>query len=707
MVRTLSRIATSAFRRACHPVVLALILMAIGSLDVPGQSVVVTPITGLWRYTTNNLDGVNWMAPAYDESAWYGPGTALLFIENSTTIPAPLRTPLPARLNGSPAPTYYFRSTFLVTNLAGVTLVTFSNLIDDGAIFYLNGKEVQRIRMAAGPPSYASLTTGTTPSGDAQAFEIFYLSGNALTNLVEGVNHVAAEVHQSDTNNVDIVFGAAIAVDYGELGVALKRGPYLQSSTPTNITICWRTDRPASSRVIFGTNPASLLLTNDDTSRKIDHFLTLAGLQPDSRYYYAVGTTNSFLAGPTTNHFFHTHPWPGLEKPIRVWVVGDSGTGTASQTAVRDAFYNYNGTNTVNAWLLLGDNAYNNGTDSEYQTAVFSMYSSLLTRSVPWPTLGNHDTAQGTAFVDAYPYFSIFHLPTAGQAGGVPSGTEHYYAFDIGMAHFICLDSMTASRALNGAMADWLRLDLAINTNRWTVAYWHHPPYTKGSHDSDYELNLVEMRQNILPILEAGGVDLVLAGHSHSYERSCLIDGHYGPSWTFATNTMITQPGSGRETNGAGAYLKPDGMGVVPEGNRGAIYAVAGSSGSIGGGPLNHPAMYSSQNVLGSMVLDFASNRLDAIFLPTSGIPTDWFSIVKVAAHPPRLGRLQANSAGPMQFTIWCRQNTTNVVERTAALDGPVNWSPIATNVPTLPAFIYSDTNPPAGPRRFYRVRQE
>ena len=46
--------------------------------------------------------------------------------------------------------------------------------------------------------------------------------------------------------------------------------------------------------------------------------------------------------------------------------------------------------------------------------------------------------------------------------------------------------------------------DLAQNTLPWVIAFWHHPPYTKGSHDSDSEIELIEMRQNALPILEAG-----------------------------------------------------------------------------------------------------------------------------------------------------------------------------------------------------------
>ena len=73
----------------------------------------------------------------------------------------------------------------------------------------------------------------------------------------------------------------------------------------------------------------------------------------------------------------------------------------------------------------------------------------------------------------------------------------------------------------------------------WTIVFWHHPPYTKGSHNSDSEIELIDMRLNFVPILEAYGVDLVLCGHSHSYERSKFIDGHYGNSRTFSDGTMV------------------------------------------------------------------------------------------------------------------------------------------------------------------------
>src|SRR6185436_3631621 len=158
----------------------------------------------------------------------------------------------------------------------------------------------------------------------------------------------------------------------------------------------------------------------------------------------------------------------------------------------------------------------------------------------------------------------------------------------------VCLDSMISSRLPGSPMLTWLENDLAATSQRWIIAYWHHPPYSRGSHNSDFEIELVEMRQHVLPILERYGVDLVLSGHSHSYERSFLIDGHYGTSDTF-TPGMKLDSGDGRES-GAGAYRK---VSASPVPHAGTVYAVAGVSGNTGGGTLDHPAMFVSMSVLG------------------------------------------------------------------------------------------------------------
>lgn len=669
---------------------------------------VLLTITSPWRFNTNNLDAIpTWKATNYNDSAWRGPSNALLFIETAV-LPAPKNTPLPEKSGGGPMNTYYFRTTFNLTNAAGVSSLQFSNLVDDGAVYYLNGVEVQRLYLAAGPVSYAT----SASSHEADTWSNFTLTGAPLTNLLEGLNTLAAEVHQVNSTSTDIVFGSAVSAVYG-FSTNLTRGPYLQRSGTSSIVIRWRTDSATDSRVDYGTNLADLNLTTTLPALTNEHIVALGDLSADTKYFYAVGMTGGLLAAADSNQFFLTHPPVGTPKPVRIWVIGDAGTKNANQRAVRDAFYAYNGTNTVHAWLQLGDNAYDKGLDSEFQAAVFDMYPTLLRRSVTWPTLGNHETGQTNTDVhlDNYPYFDIFTLPTAGEAGGVPSATKHYYSFDLGMVHFVCLDSMTVDRSTNGAMAIWLRSDLAVNTNRWLVAFWHHPPYSKGSHDSDvggpsYDTQMGQMRTNFLPILEMAGVDLVFCGHSHCYERSKLLNGHYGLSTSFNASSHVIQSGSGRETNGVGAYRKPDGLGETPVPNRGAIYTVAGSSGQAtsGSNPLNHPAMYYSANALGSVVLDFQSNRLDAVFLRETGAIDDSFTIIKDGTHPPLLAQPTFPSGSNFQFTVLCRGYRTNLIETTTNLAQPAAWQVIGTNTTTNSSFDFIHTN--AEPARYYRVRR-
>jgi hypothetical protein len=208
----------------------------------------------------------------------------------------------------------------------------------------------------------------------------------------------------------------------------------------------------------------------------------------------------------------------------------------------------------------------------------------------------------------------------------MPSGSPLYYSFDYGDLHAVCLDSFLSDRSTNGAMLTWLRSDLAMTEKDWIIAYWHHPPYSWGSHISDTdEREMVDMRTRVLPILEDYGVDLVLSGHSHVYERSFLLNGHYGYSWELQPE-MILDRSLGR-TNDTGPYQKPAGG----MGNRkGTVYAVCGCSGEGGwGGFALHPAMATNYGGFGSMVLDVNGLRLDARFVRETGEIQDYFSIDK------------------------------------------------------------------------------
>jgi hypothetical protein len=196
-----------------------------------------------WRFTTNALDGTEWTARDYDDSnsGWLGSGAALFFIENNPDV-FPRSTLLPPGIRGPAFPTYYFRTHFTNSgSLAGYALL-FTSFIDDGAIFYLNGTEIQRVRM---PMSPATVTYATEASACAsnscdatvETPDLFRISGDLLTNVVVGDNVLSAEVHQFGTNDSDVVFGSAVS-----LVRALASETKLRIARSTN-TVClsWET----------------------------------------------------------------------------------------------------------------------------------------------------------------------------------------------------------------------------------------------------------------------------------------------------------------------------------------------------------------------------------------------------------------------------------------------------------------------------------
>jgi PKD repeat protein len=289
---------------------------------------------------------------------------------------------------------------------------------------------------------------------------------------------------------------------------------------------------------------------------------------------------------------------------------------------------------------MLGDNAYPQGTDQQYQMNLFEIYPRSLRQTVLYPTQGNHDLFDSDA--GTFPYYDMFSLPELGEAGGVPSGTEEYYAVDFGNVHLVVLSSMNVIfGGFGDDMLAWLAADLADVTEDWIIVTFHHPPYSKGGHDSDDPLDsngrLIWMRENAVPIFDDYGVDLVLTGHSHSYERSYLIDGHYGDSTTFQ-ESMKKDPGDGNDNGVDGPYIKPlrgdvpylaDGDGVVFTVSGSASGLTPGKAIDLGGTEPNHPAMVISLLELGSVVLDVNGNRLDAKFLTAAGEVLDEFTVFK------------------------------------------------------------------------------
>ena len=156
-------------------------------------------------------------------------------------------------------------------------------------------------------------------------------------------------------------------------------------------------------------------------------------------------------------------------------------------------------------------------------------------------------------------------------------------------------------------MLQWLEEDLASTAQKWIVAYFHHPPYTRGSHNSSKygKGRMVKMRERAIPVMEAGGVDLVMAGHSHVYERSALIQGVYG------YGEAPAHPVTDRELiESEGKILQWDENRYEQNNSLGTVYLVVGNGGASVRNSSEHPIMVNTQAIHGSGLITVDGDQL-------------------------------------------------------------------------------------------------
>ncbi|MBL0332752.1 MAG: metallophosphoesterase family protein [Chlorobiota bacterium] len=567
---------------------------------------IILPTNTAWKYLDDGSDqGSNWKTSSYNDASWQSGLAELGYGDNPITTLAGQKI------------TYYFRNNFTISTPNQYYDYTINLRRDDGAIIYINGVEIYRDNINPGIVNY--LTPAIENCSD---------DGNAIQQVTipntffnQGVNNISVEIHNVNTTSSDITFELELIGNTSPSTPQITRGAFMTLSSNNSITLNWTTNIPSSSEVKIGGEPGNLYSVASINDLVNNHSITLTGLQSNTKYFYSIGKIGTTLQS-SGNSFFYTAPNPDSTNKLRFIVTGDMGDGSANQIQVRDAFSNYTNNSIVNGWIWLGDNAYNNGTELEYQNYIFNIYSNQLRYLPLFPALGNHDYANvgylsSVALGTNFPYFSIFNLQTN-------TGNEKYYSFNYANIHFITLDSYGALNAPGSPMYNWLSEDLQSNSQRWTIVNFHHPPYTKGTHNSDTEIEDIDIRQNIVPLLEQYGVDLVMCGHSHTYERSKFIKGHQGLSDSFNDSLF---PNGNVVQAGNGAYYK------YSNNDNGTIYVVCGSSGRISSTTSNgypHKAMLTSfSNLGGSLILDIEKDSLNCKFLTAAGTIRDEFDIVK------------------------------------------------------------------------------
>jgi hypothetical protein len=324
--------------------------------------------------------------------------------------------------------------------------------------------------------------------------------GNLGATKMGDLTHPAQRGSPIDT--IRTACGAGTMTAAGE--AVIRRQPYLQQVTTTSAMIGWVTTAPTGEHVNLTTVAGAPVTTAHATveeglqrnSGEKQMWATLSGLTPDTIYCYVI-ENGSLLAERTG---FKTAPAAAPVTSVRFLAFGDSGGGGNDQHMLRDQMFKF----PYDLIVHTGDIAYDEGTIDQFEDNVFGVYAELFRNLAIFPAAGNHEykTLQGA------PFRGVFAIP--GDSG------EKWYSYDWGNVHFAALDT----EASYATQAKWLDDDLATSQLPWKIVYLHRPPYSSGTHGSDGAL-----REALAPVLRKHGVQLVLAGHDHNYERMHPQDG--------------------------------------------------------------------------------------------------------------------------------------------------------------------------------------
>lgn len=334
------------------------------------------------------------------------------------------------------------------------------------------------------------------------------------------------------------------------------RLPYLQKTTSEGTEILWTSDAADAIEVVITTPDGSEVATvpsivDESTDRPefTQYVAGVHGLSPAQIYCYEIRGENGTWLAKTG---FRTAPEPGSGDRVRIVALGDLGSQTGDQFAVLEQIQNV----PYDLALVAGDLAYEKGTLSDHENNFFAVYSEVL-RNIPFFVIsGNHDYASdGGIFREVFALFE----------NGGPSGVERWYSFDWGDVHIVALDT----EKVDEVQAAWLEEDLATNSQPWTIVFLHRPAFSSGSHGSTGSV-----QTHFVPLFARYGVDLVLAGHDHDYERTKAIDDvTYVVTGSGGRGTRPVGSSSFTEYSEAVAHFSY----IVIEGNQLRLNAIDGS----------------------------------------------------------------------------------------------------------------------------------
>ena len=485
-----------------------------------------------WKYLDNGTNqGTAWRATTINETGWkqgnsqlgYGDGDEATVVSYGSS-------------SSSKYVTTYFRKTFSVTNPSQFINYTLKVKRDDGVAVYVNGTQVYRNNLASGA-GYTTLAT--LASDDGGTFQTATLPANTF---ISGNNTIAVEIHQNARNSSDISFDLELIGNTTTApSVTQKHIRWGTTKNPLEgLTLSWTNATTATTdQIKWGYTTTYEQGTSNVTSR--------SGYSSSANKFFSF-TFPGVLTASTTIYYALFDSVSGTWSAQKTYTTSPTlSTNTFTFAAVGDSRTNVGIWNTIStltnnrnpAFVVFNGDIVDTGSSASQWDAWFDNGKNLIGNKLILHAQGNHDVASASY------YQNIFDLPK----NNTPQ-TELYYSVEYGETVFICLNSETPSDV---TQYNWLKATLAANASKkWKIVSFHRPFYTVGPHAGEMDAYW----NTWFKAFDDYGVDLILTGHDHLYERFKPINRNVSTSSPVAN--YGSQPTEGRcqvVCGGAGAPL--------------------------------------------------------------------------------------------------------------------------------------------------------
>ena len=482
-----------------------------------------------WNYLDNNVDpGTSedryaWTKEGYQVDSWksaagkFGAKNGALGSLGGGYTPTVL---LNQYIEGTSndIPTFFFRTTVNVNSLDDLGSLTGNLYYDDAAIIYINGIEVASFDKPSGGYD-TNMSYGGSNDSNPREGQI-NLTANQLKDVLKvGENVIAVELHQGRASSSDVYFEFAnLQVNYGQTPVEQKALNLTVGKDETEMNLTWYANTSEIGTVEYakasedGEFPSEFTTVNATGNQSNDNGFyynqaTLTNLEENTKYVYRLVNNDTV----SKTYEFTTEDFDGSYNFI---LAGDPQIGASGNATNDTEGWKKTLQDSINKFdpdfiLSAGDQVNTASNESQYSGYLASEY---LTNTPQANVVGNHDSSSNA-------YSQHFNLPNVSDKGATTAGSDYWYVYNNTL--FMNINSNNMSTAEHKA---FMEEAIAANPDaRWKVVSFHHSVYSVANHA--VEGDILQRREELTPVFDELGIDVVLMGHDHVYVRSNIMKG--------------------------------------------------------------------------------------------------------------------------------------------------------------------------------------